>query len=169
MEKLVSAGIKPPPDPPDENGATVPPFRYRGRIGRGGRIIFDRWNPLRQTPISQETSHYVPYGHRPPSPGGWRDYSFAHGACATDNSNFEAPEKLFSMGTKLAPWTTPFASSWVVSSVDLMGRPLCSWISKRVVDTWHLGWHFSLDVAWSSFAAVVKLLQFRWKSRAFFV
>jgi hypothetical protein len=25
--------------------------------------------------------------------------------------NFEAPEKLFSMGTKLAPWTTLFASS----------------------------------------------------------
>jgi len=69
-EKLVAAGIKPPPDPPIENGATTPPFRCRGRIGRGGRIIFDRWNPLLRTPIGQETSYYVPYGHRPPSPEG---------------------------------------------------------------------------------------------------
>ena len=69
-EKLVVAGIKPPPDPPIENGATTPPFRCRGRIGRGGRIIFDRWNPLLRTPIGQETSYYVPYGHRPPSPEG---------------------------------------------------------------------------------------------------
>ncbi|XP_020396300.1 enhancer of polycomb-like protein101 isoform X2 [Zea mays] len=68
-EKLVAAGIKPPPDPPIENGATSPPFRCRGRIGRGGRIIFDRWNPLLRTPIDQET-YYVPYGHRPPSPEG---------------------------------------------------------------------------------------------------
>ncbi|XP_006661078.2 enhancer of polycomb homolog 2-like [Oryza brachyantha] len=67
-EKLVAAGIKPPPDPPIENGATMPPFRCRGRIGRGGRIIFDRWNPLLQTPIGQETSYYVPYSHRPPTP-----------------------------------------------------------------------------------------------------
>ncbi|XP_035816649.1 enhancer of polycomb-like protein101 isoform X4 [Zea mays] len=29
-EKLVAAGIKPPPDPPIENGATSPPFRCRG-------------------------------------------------------------------------------------------------------------------------------------------
>jgi len=69
-EKLVVAGIKPPPDPPIENGATTPPFRCRGRIGRGGRIIFDRWNPLLRTPIGQGTSYYVPYGHRPPSPEG---------------------------------------------------------------------------------------------------
>ncbi|KAK3132415.1 hypothetical protein QOZ80_6AG0521120 [Eleusine coracana subsp. coracana] len=69
-EKLVAAGIKPPPDPPIENGATVPPFRCRGRIGRGGRIIFDRWNPLLRTPIGQEASYYVSYGHRPPSPEG---------------------------------------------------------------------------------------------------
>ncbi|PWZ14452.1 hypothetical protein Zm00014a_004567 [Zea mays] len=68
-EKLAAAGIKPPPDPPIENGATSPPFRCRGRIGRGGRIIFDRWNPLLRTPIDQET-YYVPYGHRPPSPEG---------------------------------------------------------------------------------------------------
>lgn len=67
-EKLLAAGIKPPPDPPIENGATMPPFRCRGRIGRGGRIIFDRWNPLLQTPIGQETSYYVPYSRRPPSP-----------------------------------------------------------------------------------------------------
>lgn len=67
-EKLLAAGIKPPPDPPIENGATMPPFRCWGRIGRGGRIIFDRWNPLLQTPIGQETSYYVPYSRRPPSP-----------------------------------------------------------------------------------------------------
>lgn len=71
-EKLVAAGIKLPLDPPIENGATMPQFRCQGRIGRGGRIIFDRWNPLIQTPspIGQETSHYVQYSHRPPSPEG---------------------------------------------------------------------------------------------------
>ncbi|XP_062193467.1 uncharacterized protein LOC133896834 [Phragmites australis] len=69
-EKLVAAGIKPPLDPPIENGATMPPFRCRGRIGRGGRIIFDRWNPLLRAPIGQETSYYVPFSHRPSSPEG---------------------------------------------------------------------------------------------------
>ncbi|KAL5205313.1 hypothetical protein ABZP36_033522 [Zizania latifolia] len=69
-EKLVAAGIKPPPDQPAENGATMPPFRCRGRIGRGGRIIFDRWNPLLRTPIGQEVSYYVPHSHRPPAPEG---------------------------------------------------------------------------------------------------
>uniref|UniRef100_A0A453KJV4 Uncharacterized protein n=1 Tax=Aegilops tauschii subsp. strangulata TaxID=200361 RepID=A0A453KJV4_AEGTS len=71
-DKLVAAGIKLPPDPPIEIDATVPPFRCRGRIGRGGRIIFDRWNPLLRTPtsIGQETTHFTPYGRRPPSPEG---------------------------------------------------------------------------------------------------
>ncbi|KAH7440534.1 hypothetical protein KP509_04G111800 [Ceratopteris richardii] len=53
-EKLASAGIVPPLDPPCSNGAdnvSEPPYRFQGRIGRGGRIIFDRWNPLTRTPL----------------------------------------------------------------------------------------------------------------------
>ncbi|MQL92383.1 hypothetical protein Taro_025006, partial [Colocasia esculenta] len=41
-DKLAAAGIVPPSDPPTENGSIVPPFQFFGRIGRGGRIIFDR-------------------------------------------------------------------------------------------------------------------------------
>nr|TKW09821.1 hypothetical protein SEVIR_6G126400v2 [Setaria viridis] len=44
--KLEIAGIRPPPAPSIDGGATAQPFRCQGRIGRGGRIIFDRWNPL---------------------------------------------------------------------------------------------------------------------------
>uniref|UniRef100_A0A1D1XTW9 Enhancer of polycomb-like protein n=1 Tax=Anthurium amnicola TaxID=1678845 RepID=A0A1D1XTW9_9ARAE len=40
--KLAAAGIVPPSDPPTENGSIVPPYQFYGRIGRGGRIIFDR-------------------------------------------------------------------------------------------------------------------------------
>ncbi|XP_042496940.1 enhancer of polycomb-like protein 1 [Macadamia integrifolia] len=50
-EKLAAARILPPPSPPTENGESTPPYRLRGRIGRGGRIIFDRWNPLLQSPL----------------------------------------------------------------------------------------------------------------------
>ncbi|MCO5553374.1 hypothetical protein L7F22_006895 [Adiantum nelumboides] len=53
-EKLASAGIVPPLDPPCSNGTddvSVPSYRCQGRIGRGGRIIFDRWNPLTRIPI----------------------------------------------------------------------------------------------------------------------
>ncbi|KAG9135507.1 hypothetical protein Leryth_007258 [Lithospermum erythrorhizon] len=50
-EKLAAAGIMPPSDPPTSNGASTRPFTFRGRIGRGGRIVFDRWNPLMHTPI----------------------------------------------------------------------------------------------------------------------
>lgn len=42
-EKLAAAGIVPPPSGGGHN--------FRGRIGRGGRIVFDRWNPLMHTPI----------------------------------------------------------------------------------------------------------------------
>eukprot|EP00268_Persea_americana_P047310 TRINITY_DN4918_c0_g1_i2.p1 TRINITY_DN4918_c0_g1~~TRINITY_DN4918_c0_g1_i2.p1 ORF type:complete len:479 (+),score=102.58 TRINITY_DN4918_c0_g1_i2:778-2214(+) len=67
-EKLAAAGIVQPSDPPSENGATTPPYHFQGRIGRGGRIIFDRWNPLLRTPISNGSSLYL-RNHRPPPPG----------------------------------------------------------------------------------------------------
>eukprot|EP00249_Psilotum_nudum_P021122 c27981_g1_i1 orf=317-1828(-) len=50
-ERLKAAGIVPPLDPPLSNGSTQAPFCFRGRIGRGGRIVFDRWNPLTQMPL----------------------------------------------------------------------------------------------------------------------
>ncbi|KAJ6845231.1 enhancer of polycomb-like protein 2-like [Iris pallida] len=61
-DKLAAAGIVQPPAPPIENGSVVPPYRFNGRIGRGGRIIFDRWRP--------ESSPYPPPIHRPPQPDG---------------------------------------------------------------------------------------------------
>ncbi|RWR95736.1 EPL1 domain-containing protein [Cinnamomum micranthum f. kanehirae] len=67
-EKLAAAGVVQPSDPPTENGATTPPYHFHGRIGRGGRIIFDRWNPLLRTPISNGSSLYL-RNHRPPPPG----------------------------------------------------------------------------------------------------
>ena len=61
-EKLLAAGIVPPLNTLVSNGAndssngiddtsSVPPYRIQGRIGRGGRLVFDRWNPLTRTPI----------------------------------------------------------------------------------------------------------------------
>ncbi|CAA6672372.1 unnamed protein product [Spirodela intermedia] len=41
-EKLAAAGIVPPPDPSIEDCLVAPPYQFRGRVGRGGRIIFDR-------------------------------------------------------------------------------------------------------------------------------
>ncbi|KAH7684280.1 Enhancer of polycomb protein [Dioscorea alata] len=61
-EKLTAAGIIPPPDPTFENGSTAPPFRFQGRIGRGGRIIFDR------VPIG--TGSHVPPNTQPLQPNG---------------------------------------------------------------------------------------------------
>ncbi|KVH96155.1 Enhancer of polycomb-like, N-terminal [Cynara cardunculus var. scolymus] len=49
-EKLAAARIVPPVGSRGHN--------FRGRIGRGGRIVFDRWNPLMHTPI--ECSEYMP-------------------------------------------------------------------------------------------------------------
>lgn len=65
-DKLAMAGIL-PPDPIPKNGVSVstPPYKFRGRIGRGGRIIFDRWNPLMQTPIDCGNSYYMPPKPRP--------------------------------------------------------------------------------------------------------
>nr|CAB3482722.1 unnamed protein product [Digitaria exilis] len=60
--KLEIAGIRPPPAPPIDNGGTVPPFQCQGRIGRGGRIIFDRWNPL-QVPIGLHASQFLQYNN----------------------------------------------------------------------------------------------------------
>lgn len=63
-ERLAAAGIVPPPDPPIENGSVAPPYRFHGRIGRGGRLIFDR------VPIASESSSYVLPNFRPPQPNG---------------------------------------------------------------------------------------------------
>lgn len=53
-DKLAAVGIVPPSDPstsiPKETSSTRS-FNFHGRIGRGGRIIFDRWNPLMRNPI----------------------------------------------------------------------------------------------------------------------
>ncbi|KAK1309738.1 hypothetical protein QJS10_CPA08g01932 [Acorus calamus] len=68
--KLAAAGIVPPSDPPVEDGGTVPPYRFHGRIGRGGRIVFDRWNPLLRTPIGLDSSPYFSPNPRPLSNGG---------------------------------------------------------------------------------------------------
>ncbi|KAL5972287.1 hypothetical protein ACLOJK_041540 [Asimina triloba] len=62
-EKLAAAGIVPPSDPPTENGSTTPPFCFHGRIGRGGRIIFDRCNSLLRKPIGH--SNVSPYPKPP--------------------------------------------------------------------------------------------------------
>lgn len=59
-EKLAAAGIVPPSDTSAKNGMSAPTYKFHGRIGRGGRIVFDRWNPLMHTPIDCGTSFYVP-------------------------------------------------------------------------------------------------------------
>ncbi|XP_023643035.1 uncharacterized protein LOC17894599 [Capsella rubella] len=55
-DKLAAAGIV-PPAPDSSLGQT--PSRFQGRIGRGGRIIFDRWNPLMQSHINCGDSYYI--------------------------------------------------------------------------------------------------------------
>lgn len=57
-DKLAAASIIPPYD--TNNGTPGRPYKFRGRIGRGGRIVFDRWNPLMPTPIDCSTSIYIP-------------------------------------------------------------------------------------------------------------
>ncbi|GER54990.1 enhancer of polycomb-like transcription factor protein [Striga asiatica] len=61
-DKLSAAGIIPPPspDPLTTNGLKTRSFNFHGRIGRGGRIVFDRWNPLMQTPVECGDTSYVP-------------------------------------------------------------------------------------------------------------
>ncbi|KAF5757812.1 putative enhancer of polycomb protein [Helianthus annuus] len=66
--KLAAAGIVPPQAKPEQNGASSRSFGSRGRIGRGGRIIFDRWNPFMHTPIDPGDSLYVPPRPQPPLP-----------------------------------------------------------------------------------------------------
>ncbi|KAK6121250.1 hypothetical protein DH2020_045024 [Rehmannia glutinosa] len=63
-DKLAAAGIIPPSNPSTANDTSTRPFNFHGRIGRGGRIVFDRWNPLMQTPIECGDALYVP----PPKP-----------------------------------------------------------------------------------------------------
>ncbi|KAK6121289.1 hypothetical protein DH2020_044992 [Rehmannia glutinosa] len=63
-DKLAAAGIIPPSNPSTANCTSTRPFNFHGRIGRGGRIVFDRWNPLMQTPIECGDALYVP----PPKP-----------------------------------------------------------------------------------------------------
>ncbi|KAK4279788.1 hypothetical protein QN277_011507 [Acacia crassicarpa] len=64
-EKLAMAGIIPPSDSFTKNGESSPQYKFHGRIGRGGRIIFDRWNPLLQMPIDCGNSYYTPPKPRP--------------------------------------------------------------------------------------------------------
>lgn len=57
-DKLAAAGIVPPSDASKTSG-TGRSTPFRGRIGRGGRIIFDRWNPLMHTPVNYGDSFYL--------------------------------------------------------------------------------------------------------------
>lgn len=59
-DKLAAAGIMPPSDLSSANGASGRSFGFRGRIGRGGRIVFDRWNPLMHSPMDCGDTLYVP-------------------------------------------------------------------------------------------------------------
>ncbi|XP_010459211.1 PREDICTED: uncharacterized protein LOC104740348 isoform X2 [Camelina sativa] len=51
-DKLAAAGVVPPVE--SRSGRA----RFRGRIGRGGRIVYDRWNPLMQTHINCGNSFF---------------------------------------------------------------------------------------------------------------
>ena len=69
--KLAAAGIVPPPDPPIENCSIELPYRFHGRMGRGGRIVFDRWNPVTHAPGRIRGSvPFVPPNSRPSPPNG---------------------------------------------------------------------------------------------------
>ena len=47
--KLAAAGIVPPSDPSPMNGGSGHTFTFHGRMGRGGRLIFDRRTPFMHT------------------------------------------------------------------------------------------------------------------------
>ncbi|XP_019176963.1 PREDICTED: uncharacterized protein LOC109172259 [Ipomoea nil] len=64
-EKLAAAGIKPPTDSSMADGILGRSLNLRGRIGRGGRLVFDRWNPLMHTPIECGDTFYLPPKPRP--------------------------------------------------------------------------------------------------------
>ncbi|XP_064948586.1 uncharacterized protein LOC135598542 isoform X2 [Musa acuminata AAA Group] len=68
-DKLAAVGIMQPPCPPAENGSVASTYRFHGRIGRGGRIIFDRCNPLLQSPIGEESLPCVAYPRSSPPDG----------------------------------------------------------------------------------------------------
>lgn len=62
-EKLAAAGIVPPQASLTPEGESTLSFNFpsfRGRIGRGGRIVFDRSNPLMLTPPDCGETCYVP-------------------------------------------------------------------------------------------------------------
>ncbi|CAL5214397.1 unnamed protein product [Lathyrus oleraceus] len=63
--KLAVAGILPPDSVTKNAVSAQQPYTFRGRIGRGGRIIFDRSNLLMQTPIDCGNSYYMPPKPRP--------------------------------------------------------------------------------------------------------
>lgn len=52
--KLAAAGIA-----CIDNGTRPPPFCFPGRIGRGGRLIFDRWNIQTRTPLGSPSNHFA--------------------------------------------------------------------------------------------------------------
>lgn len=58
-EKLAAAGIVPPSNASTAKGGTGT-VKFHGRIGRGGRIIFDRWNPLSLSPVNFGNSFNLP-------------------------------------------------------------------------------------------------------------
>lgn len=72
--KLSAAGII-PPGSPTPNGLPAHTFSFRGRMGRGGRIVFDRWNPLSHTPMDCGDTLYVPPKARH-SAHQWHDQHF---------------------------------------------------------------------------------------------
>ncbi|KAK9684103.1 hypothetical protein RND81_10G186500 [Saponaria officinalis] len=57
-DKLADAGIIPPTNA-SETTSPGRSYQPRGRIGRGGRIIFDRWNPLMHSPVDCGDSFYL--------------------------------------------------------------------------------------------------------------
>lgn len=63
-EKLAIAGIVPPSDSSTQEAESRRGSSFRGRMGRGGRIVFDRWNALTQSPLDCVEASYVP----PPKP-----------------------------------------------------------------------------------------------------
>lgn len=75
-DKLSAAGISEPHQTYCENGVAAS-MRCSGRIGRGGRLIFDRWNALGRAPLGLGESLEPPDRKRaPPLPG--REERWAH-------------------------------------------------------------------------------------------
>ncbi|XP_047333118.1 uncharacterized protein LOC124936648 [Impatiens glandulifera] len=64
-EKMAGVGIIPPTNPSSTGASPSASLNFRGRIGRGGRMIFDRWNPSNHTPIDFGDSLYALPRKRP--------------------------------------------------------------------------------------------------------